>query len=81
MVLEKTLEGPLDCIPISDAGRTFTIYWMTKNGATFTTDTMLIPEIETYLENHAYVLSPKQLRGTIAAIIQISIDNNIATVF
>ena len=66
--------------PISDAGRTFTIYWITKNGGTFTTDTMLIPEIETYLENHAYVLSPKQLRGTIAAIIQISIDNNIATI-
>ena len=33
--------------PISDAGRTFTIYWITKNGGTFTTDTMLIPEIET----------------------------------
>jgi len=66
--------------PISDAGRTFTIYWMTKNGATFTTDTMLIPEIETYLENHAYVLSPKQLRGTVAAIIQISVDNNIAVI-
>ena len=66
--------------PISDAGRTFTIYWITKNGGTFTTDTMLIPEIETYLENHAYVLTPQQLRGTIAAIIQISIDNNIATI-
>ena len=66
--------------PISDAGRTFTIYWITKNGGTFTTDTMLIPEIETYLENHAYVLSPKQLRGIVAAIIQISIDNNIAII-
>lgn len=53
---------------------------MTKNGGTFTTDTMLIPEIETYLENHAYVLSPKQLRGTVAAIIQITIDNNIAII-
>ena len=66
--------------PISDAGRTFTIYWVTKNGGTFITDSMLIPEIETYLENHAYVLSPKQLRGTVAAIIQISMDNELATV-
>lgn len=66
--------------PISDAGRTFTIHWITKNGGSFTTDSMLIPEIETYLENHAYVLSPKQLRGTIAAIIQISIDNNLAKI-
>ena len=66
--------------PISDAGRTFTIYWITKNGGTFTTDTMLIPEIETYLENHAYVLSPKQLRGIVAAIIQITIDNDLAIV-
>ena len=66
--------------PISDAGRTFTIYWMTKNGGVFTTDTMLIPEIETYLENHAYVLSPKLLRGTVAAIIQISIDKNLAII-
>lgn len=66
--------------PISDAGRTFTIYWITKNGGTFTTDTMLIPEIETYLENHAYVLSPKQLRGTVAAIIQISIDSKLAVI-
>lgn len=66
--------------PISDAGRTFTIHWITKNGGTFTTDSMLIPEIETYLENHAYVLSPKQLRGSIAGIIQISIDNELAII-
>ena len=64
--------------PISDAGRTFTIHWITKSGGRFTTDSMLIPEIETYLENHAYVLSPKNLRGTVAGVIQISIDNEIA---
>ena len=64
--------------PISDAGRTFTIDWITKNGGNFKTESMLIPEIETYLENHGYVLSPKNLRGTIAGILQISMDNNLA---
>lgn len=64
--------------PISDAGRTFTIYWVTKKGTSFKTESMMIPEIETYLENHAYVLSPKQLKGSVAGIIQIAIDNDIA---
>ena len=64
--------------PISDAGRTFSIDWITKNGGSFKTESMLIPEIETYLENHGYVLSPKNLRGTIAGILQISMDNNLA---
>ena len=64
--------------PISDAGRTFSIDWITKNGGSFKTESMLIPEIETYLENHGYVLSPKNLRGTVAGILQISIDNNLA---
>ena len=64
--------------PISDAGRTFSIDWITKNGGSFKTESMLIPEIETYLENHGYVLSPKNLRGTVAGILQISMDNNLA---
>lgn len=64
--------------PISDAGRTFSIDWITKNGGSFKTESMLIPEIETYLENHGYVLSPKNLRGSVAGILQISIDNNLA---
>ena len=64
--------------PISDAGRTFTIDWITKNGGSFKTESMLIPEIETYLENHGYVLSPKNLRGTVAGILQISMDHNLA---
>ena len=66
--------------PISDAGRTFTIDWITKNGGSFKTESMLIPEIETYLENHGYVLSPKNLRGTVAGILQISMDNNLAII-
>lgn len=66
--------------PISDAGRTFSIYWITKNGATFKTESMLIPEIEQYLINHGYVLSPRDLKGTIAGIIQIAIDKNIAEI-
>ena len=64
--------------PISDAGRTFSIDWITKNGGSFKTESMLIPEIETYLENHGYVLSPKNLRGTVAGILQISMDHNLA---
>lgn len=64
--------------PISDAGRTFSIDWITKNGGSFKTESMLIPEIETYLENHGYVLSPKNLRGTVAGILQISMDNDLA---
>jgi len=66
--------------PISDAGRTFSIYWITKNGASFKTESMLIPEIEQYLINHGYVLSPRDLKGAIAGIIQISIDKNIAEI-
>lgn len=66
--------------PISDAGRTFSIHWITKNGGSFKTESMLIPEIEQYLINHGYVLSPRDLKGAIAGIIQISIDKNIATI-
>ena len=66
--------------PISDAGRTFSIHWITKNGGSFKTESMLIPEIEQYLINHGYVLSPRDLKGSIAAIIQISIDKNIAII-
>ena len=66
--------------PISDAGRTFTIDWITNKSEFFRTESMLIPEIETYLENHGYVLSPKYLKGTVAGIIQISIDNNLAII-
>lgn len=66
--------------PISDAGRTFSINWITKNGGSFKTESMLIPEIEQYLINHGYVLSPRDLKGSIAGIIQISIDKNIAEI-
>lgn len=66
--------------PISDAGRTFSIHWITKNGGSFKTESMLIPEIEQYLINHGYVLSPRDLKGSIAAIIQISIDKNMAII-
>ena len=66
--------------PISDAGRTFSIHWITKNGGSFKTESMLIPEIEQYLINHGYVLSPRDLKGAIAGIIQISIDKNIAII-
>ena len=64
--------------PISEDGRYFSIYWSTNKGDYFKTEYMMIPEIEQYLENHGYVLSPKNLRGTVAGILQISIDNDIA---
>ena len=64
--------------PISDDGRYFSIFWSTNNGEYFKTEYMMIPEIEQYLENHGYVLSPKNLRGIVAGVLQISIDNNFA---
>lgn len=66
--------------PISDSGRTFTITWRTKERHFFKTENMTLPEIESYLTDHAYVLSPKHLKGTIASIIQISILENLAEI-
>ena len=66
--------------PISNEGRKFTIIWITKYNDTFTTDTMLIPEIETYLENHGYVLSNKHLKGLVSALIELGLENEMVDV-
>lgn len=61
--------------PISNQGRTFTFEWITKYGDSFVTDNMLIPDIETYLENHGYVLSNKHLKGLISALVELGLEN------
>ena len=66
--------------PISNEGRKFTVIWITKYNDTFTTDTMLIPEIETYLENHGYVLSNKHLKGLVSALIELGLENEMVDV-
>lgn len=66
--------------PISNEGRKFTIRWITKYNESFLTDSMLIPEIETYLENHGYVLSNKYLKGLISALIELGLENEMVEV-
>ena len=66
--------------PISEAGRTFSIEWITTKDGHFKTNEMSILEIEQYLIEHGYVLAPKQFKGVITGIIQISIENNIAII-
>lgn len=66
--------------PISNEGRKFTFRWITKYNEVFITDSMLIPEIETYLENHGYVLSNKYLKGLISALIELGLQNKMVDV-
>ena len=75
---------PLETIihdnPISEAGRTFSIEWISSKGGHFFTKNMSVPEIEQYLTDHGYVLTPKYFRGTITALIQIAIENDLAII-
>ncbi len=64
--------------PISEAGRTFTIEWISSKDNHFKTSDMGISEIEHYLSEHGYVLSPKNFKGVVAGLIQIAIENNFA---
>lgn len=66
--------------PIAGVGRTFTIIWRTKDRNYFKTDLMTLPEIEQYLIDHAYVVSPKFLKSSLSAIVQIVIDEELAVV-
>ncbi|WP_296875597.1 hypothetical protein [uncultured Methanobrevibacter sp.] len=66
--------------PISDAGRTFSIEWVTTKDGHFHTKNMSIPEIEQYLTDHGYVLSPKHFKGVVTALIQIAIENELAII-
>ena len=66
--------------PISEAGRTFSIEWVTTKDGHFHTKNMSIPEIEQYLTDHGYVLSPKHFKGVVTALIQIAIENELAII-
>lgn len=66
--------------PISEAGRTFTIEWSTTKDGHFKTSNMSIPEIEQYLTDHGYVLTPGYFKGVVTALIQIAIENDLAII-
>ena len=63
--------------PISEAGRSFTIVWRTKNKQYFKTEDMTQSEIENQLYERGYVLNHKYLKTAVTAIIQIADDNDI----
>ena len=66
--------------PLDDIGRTFSIQWKSKTSKrVFETNKKTIKEIEQYLEEAGWVINPRRLKGTLAAVIQILIENNIAT--
>ena len=64
--------------PISEAGRTFTIEWIASKDNHFKTSDMRISEIENYLSEHGYILSPTNFKGVVTGLIQIAIENNLA---
>jgi len=66
--------------PIAGVGRTFTVVWRTKDRSYFRNENMTLPEIEQYLIDHAYVLSPKFLKSSLSAIVQIVIDEDLAVI-
>lgn len=66
--------------PISEAGRTFSIEWISSREGHFYTKNMSVPEIEQYLNDHGYVLTPSYFKGVVAALIQIAIENNLVII-
>lgn len=66
--------------PISEAGRTFSIEWISSREGHFYTKNMTIPEIEQYLNDHRYVLSPKYFKGVVTALVQIAIENDLVII-
>ncbi len=66
--------------PISEAGRTFSIEWASTREGHFHTKNMSVPEIEQYLTDHGYVLSPKYFKGIVTALIQIAIENDLVII-
>ena len=66
--------------PISEAGRTFSIEWISSKEGHFHTNNMSIPEIEQYLIDHGYVLTPGFFKGVVTALIQIAIENNLVII-
>jgi len=66
--------------PISEAGRTFSIEWISSREGHFYTKNMSVPEIEQYLIDHGYVLTPGYFKGVVTALIQIAIENDLAII-
>lgn len=66
--------------PLDDIGRTFTIRWASKtSNRIFDTNRQTIKEIESYLEDAGWVITPRRLKGTLAAVIQIAVTYKLAT--
>ena len=67
--------------PLDDIGRTFTIRWVSKTSSrVFETNRKTIKEIEQYLEEAGWVITPRRLKGTLAAVIQISVKYKLAQI-
>lgn len=67
--------------PLTDMGRTFTLKWISKTSQrVFETKQSTISEIESYLQEAGWVITPRYLRGALAAIIDISISNKLADI-
>lgn len=65
--------------PLDDIGRTFTIRWASKtSNRIFDTNRQTIKEIESYLEDAGWVITPRRLKGTLAAVIQIAVTYKLA---
>ena len=67
--------------PLDDIGRTFTIRWVSKTSSrVFETNRKTIKEIEQYLEEAGWVITPRRLKGTLAAVIQIAVKYKLAQI-
>lgn len=67
--------------PLDDIGRTFSIRWISKTSQrVFDTNRQTIKEIETYLEDAGWVITPRRLKGILAAVISIAVTYNLATI-
>lgn len=67
--------------PVTDEARSFSVKWISKaSSRIFSIKQANIKDIEQYLEDAGYVTSPRDLKGTLAAVIQIAIDNNLAII-
>lgn len=66
---------------LEDVNRTFTIKWISHSASRpFYTKEYSIKELEEYLKDGGYVVTPKHLGGCLAATIQALITNGLATI-
>lgn len=67
--------------PLDDIGRTFSVKWISHGSSRiFQTKKQTIKEIETYLDDAGWVMSPRSLRGILAVVVQICIENKLAVI-